>query len=58
MYHKSWWNNNRGCWRFSDGKVQSDGIQISNYSETTGSLWFHSKDETTNFNEILPIQII
>ena len=22
----------------------------SNYSETTGSLWFHSKDEATNFN--------
>ena len=22
----------------------------SNYSETTGSLWFYSKDETTNFN--------
>ena len=23
---------------------------ISNYSETTGSLWFYSKDETTNFD--------
>ena len=22
----------------------------SNYSETKGSLWFYSKDETTNFN--------
>ena len=22
----------------------------SNYSETTGSLWFYSKDESTNFN--------
>ena len=22
----------------------------SNYSETTGSLWFCSKDEATNFN--------
>ena len=22
----------------------------SNYSETTGNLWFYSKDETTNFN--------
>ena len=22
----------------------------SNYSETKGSLWFHSKDKTTNFN--------
>ena len=24
----------------------------SNYSETTGSLWFYSKDEATNFNNI------
>ena len=23
---------------------------ISNYSETTGSLWFYSKDEATDFN--------
>ena len=22
----------------------------SSYSDTTGSLWFHSKDEATNFN--------
>ena len=22
----------------------------SNYSETLGTLWFYSKDETTNFN--------
>ena len=22
----------------------------SDYSETTGSLWFYSKDEATNFN--------
>ena len=22
----------------------------SNYSETTGSLWFYSEDEATNFN--------
>ena len=22
----------------------------SNYSETTGSIWFYSKDEETNFN--------
>ena len=25
-------------------------ISSSNYSETTGSLWFYSKDEGTNFN--------
>ena len=24
--------------------------QSSNYSETTGSLWFYSKDEPNNFN--------
>ena len=24
----------------------------SNYSETTGSLWFYSKDEATSFNKI------
>ena len=24
---------------------------ISNYSETTGNLWFNSKDEANNFNE-------
>ena len=25
----------------------------SNYSETTGSLWLYSKDEATNFDNIL-----
>ena len=25
----------------------------SNYSETKGSLWFYSKDETTNFNAVI-----
>ena len=25
----------------------------SNYSETTGSLWFYSKDEATNFNNYI-----
>ena len=24
---------------------------ISNYSETTGNLWFYSKDKATNFNK-------
>ena len=24
----------------------------SNYSETTGSLWFYSKDEANSFNEL------
>ena len=26
----------------------------SNYSETTGSLWFYSKDEATNSNADIP----
>ena len=25
----------------------------SNYSDTTGSLWFYSKDEETDFNNII-----
>ena len=25
----------------------------SNYSETTGSLWFYSKDEATDFNAVI-----
>ena len=25
----------------------------SNYSEITGSLWFYSKDEATNFNPVI-----
>ena len=25
-------------------------VYSSNYSDTTGSLWFYSKDEATNFN--------
>ena len=43
MYYKNWWNNNRWCWgfRFSHANVQYG----SHYSETTGSLWFYSKDE-------------
>ena len=30
-----------------------DSTFSSNYSETTGSLWFYSKDEATNFNNII-----
>ena len=30
----------------------------SNYLETTGSLWFYSKDEATNFKAVLAIIII
>ena len=44
-------NNNRWClkFRFSHANVQSIEYS-SNYSETTGSLWFNFKDEVTNFN--------
>ena len=30
----------------------------SNYSETTGSLWFFSKDEATDFNNDIPQLIL
>ena len=51
MYHKNWWNNNRWCWRFRFSQPTYNLIEhSSNYSETTGSLWFYSKDEATNFN--------
>ena len=51
MYHKNWWNNNRWCWRFrfSHENVQSNRYS-SNYSDTTGGLWFYSKDEATDFH--------
>ena len=51
MYHKDWWTNNRWRWRirFSHGNVKLIEYS-SNYSETTGSLWFYSKGEATNFN--------
>ena len=51
MYHKNWWNNNRWCWRFRFSQPKYNLIEhSSNYSETTRSLWFYSKDEATNFN--------
>ena len=51
MHHTNWWNNNRWYWefRFSHANVQFNRC-TSNYSETTGSFWFFSKDEATNFN--------
>ena len=30
----------------------------SNYSETTGSLWFYSKDEATEFNNDITLLIL
>ena len=51
MYHKDWWNCGRRCWRFrfSHANVQFNRI-TSNYSETTGCLWFYSKDEAADFS--------
>ena len=44
MYHKNWWNKNRWSRKFNLIEYSS------NYSETTGCLWFYSKDEATDFN--------
>ena len=30
----------------------------SNYSETTGSLWFYPKDKATNFNANIALMIL
>ena len=51
------------CITKSDGATIDDALDLdlampmynlieqnSNYSETTGSLWFYSKDEASNFN--------
>ena len=43
---EQWW-----CWRFRFGCAMYNLIEdCSNYSDTTSKLWFHSKDEATNFN--------
>ena len=48
--YKNWWSNYNWCWRFrfSHVNVQSNTIKYnliqSNYSETTLSLWFCSKE--------------
>ena len=51
MFHKNLWFNNRWCWRFKFSYGNCNLVEYSsNYSETTGSLWFCSKDERTIFN--------
>ena len=51
MFHKNLWINNRWCWRFKFSYTNCNLVEHSlNYSETTGSLWFYSKDERTIFN--------
>ena len=53
MYHKNWWNNSRYDEDLDLNMPKYNLIEYSlNYSETTGSLWFYSKDEATNFNNI------
>ena len=53
MYHKNWWNNSRYAEDLDLNMPKYNLIEYSlNYSETTGSLWFYSKDEATNFNNI------
>ena len=49
MYRRNWWNNNRRCWKFRFSHVHLIEYS-SNYSETTGSLWFYSKYGASNFN--------
>ena len=50
-YHKNWWDNNRWCWKFRFSQPIYNLIKYSsNYFETTGSLWFYSKDEASNLN--------
>ena len=51
MFHKNLWINNRRCWRFKFSYTNCNLVEYSlNYSETTGSLWFYSKDEATDYN--------
>ena len=51
MYHKNWRNNKRRCWRFRFSHSVYNLIEyIWNYSETTGNLWFYSKDDENSFN--------
>ena len=52
MYHRNWWENNKWCCRFRFGYADVYNLLecSSNYSDTTGSLWFYSKDQAKNFN--------
>ena len=51
MHNKNWWNNNRYAEDLDFVTPVHNLIEYSsNYSETTGSLWFYSKDEATDFN--------
>ena len=53
MYHKNWWNNSRYVEDLDLVMPKYNLTEYSlNYSETTGSLWFYSKDGATNFNNI------
>ena len=51
MYHKSSWNKINDAEDIDLVMPKHSLIEYSsNYSETTGSLWFDSKDEATNFD--------
>ena len=53
MYHKNWWKtiDNAGDLDLVMPMYNLNLIEYSsNYSKTTGSLWFNSKDEATDFN--------
>ena len=53
MYHKNWWKtiDNAGDLDLVMPVYNLNLIEYSsNYSKTTGSLWFNSKDEATDFN--------
>ena len=53
MYHKNWWNNSRYVEDLDLVMPKYNLTEYSlNYSETTGSLWFYSKDGATDFNNI------
>ena len=51
---KNWWNISRWCWRLRFGLSMYILLKCRlDYSDTTGSLWFYSKDEATNFNNVI-----
>ena len=55
MYHKNWWKtiDDAGDLDLVMPMYNLNLIEYrSNYSKTTGSLWFNSNDEATDFNNI------
>ena len=55
MYYQNWWSKNKWCWIFRFSHANYNLIECtSEYSETTGSPWFYSKGEATDFNADIP----